>query len=262
MQIIHDTYLRNTLKLKSLCKTLYIPENTEDLKFIKRGHILGNGSNLLLNEVIETVIDTSKLNTKIEFHDGIITCGCSVRIQELIRYAQNLNLGGIEFLYSVPGLMGGIVCMNAGTRDKSISQFVKGVRIFDGELKYFTKEECQFTYRDSIFKERYLIYEVDLVLENKSYEKIEQGIKDRLKAVKSQDNSYPNAGTVFCKSSRISIRLSKMLKWGNARFSKKTSNWIVNLGNATYRDIKMLIKMSKFLHLFKQPKLEWVDWKR
>jgi UDP-N-acetylmuramate dehydrogenase len=87
---------------------------------------------------------------------GNITVGASVRLQKLIQFANENELGGIEYLYSVPGLVGGAVVMNAGRGRKfnqSISDYIVEVRYLENdELKSITKDQCRFEYRDSIFK--------------------------------------------------------------------------------------------------------------
>lgn len=274
----YDLKSKNTFRLTSICKTIYFPEAIRDLLSISEQckdsgyHILGNGSNILLNKFIEIpVVSMERLNRSLSIDEnGIITCGCSVKIQELIQYAKFKGYGGIEFLYSIPATIGGIVCMNAGRamdKEQSISKYVTSVRYFDGKrLVTLKKDECEFKQRSSIFKEKQLmIYDVQLELSKKINLKIEEDIQKRMEFSKNYlDMSNANAGSIFSTASPKVLKIMKGLRFGNAKFSPKTLNWILNLGNASYKDIKSLIVIAVFFHklLFKKIEMEIIDWER
>lgn len=77
---------------------------------------------------------------------------------------------------------------------------------------------------------------------------------------KTQHRRYPNAGSIFKKSSPISRFLSQGIKFGGAKMEK---NWINNVGNATFKDVYTLIKISTIInYLFlNKPELEIEIWK-
>jgi UDP-N-acetylmuramate dehydrogenase len=223
-------------------------------------NLSGGGSNLLIAErEIDCVISLREFNTKLDLNEGIITVGASVRLQKLIQFANENELGGIEYLYSVPGLVGGAVVMNAGRGRKfnqSISDYIVEVRYLENdELKSITKDQCRFEYRDSIFKNNpnRIVVEVDFEFDHVSIEESAKRREDRLKLCReTQDNSGRNFGTVFMKSDgKIMNFLKKThMHRGGASFSKITLNWIIKKDNGSYQDVKWLINRTENIHNF------------
>ncbi len=78
------------------------------------------------------------------------------------------GLKGLETLAGIPGSVGAAVYGNAGAFGHSLSERVFTVRFFDGAvIRSCSKEECQFQYRESVFKRRkdWVIFAVELELE-------------------------------------------------------------------------------------------------
>src|SRR5262249_24964352 len=74
---------------------------------------------------------------------------------------------GVETLAGIPGWAGAAVYGNAGAYGHSISERVVSVRFFDGErVRVFDNAECEFAYRESIFKrhKEWIIFSTDLAL--------------------------------------------------------------------------------------------------
>lgn len=268
-----------TLKIGGIAKNFYIPKSIDELldcvSFIKGEFlILGCGSNLLINDkkIFENVIYMKSVNKFINIIDGIITVGTSVRIQELINFANNNNFGGIEYLYSVPASVGGAIYMNAGRGkeyNKCISDYIIDVDIFDGkQIKTLKKNECKFEYRKSIFKEKKWI----ILSARFKFDKMEKNESDRLKnerikyARELQDNKQPNAGSVFRKYNNTIMNILKKIGLGwkeGISFSKSTINWLNNNGSGNYKQAKFLIDITEFIHkmFMKDIELEYIIWK-
>ena len=258
-----DLYGCNTMRLHSIARDYYEPESTEELQDLvqqltnekREYYILGAGSNVILPPKINRVIiGTGLLNNEITINEHKVICGASVRIQKLIRTCQKASIGGLEFLFSVPCFLGGAVYMNAGAGTKvSIADFIVSVKYFDPEtnsIKVINKDDADFSYRHSIFQSKqWVILCVELNLVESTFEEIEKRIQARLDfSHEKLDAGKPSCGSVFnVYNSRI-IDLLKGLKIGGACYSKKKSNWISNINNASYFDIKALIRVSEFLH--------------
>ena len=60
----------------------------------------------------------------------------------------------------------------------------------------------------------------------------------------------PSCGSVFCEGNRIVYRLLMGKRVGGAMYSKKTPDWISNMGNATASDVMALIEKGKKMHKF------------
>lgn len=258
-----DLYSHNTMRLHSIADELYYPESYEELKGLLKlfgadCHILAAGSNLILPpQVHRPVISLMKLNEKIELQeDGRVLSGCSVRVQKLIRFLQQNNLGGIEYLYSVPASVGGLVYMNGGRgreHNMAISDYLDAVDYLDMSdltIKSYIAQKTDFTYRHSPFQDMSVIILAGYFrFKNQKPELTEALIKERLDYSKKYLSAdKPSCGTAFCKGNRYIFRLLRGLRVGDAMFSKKTSNWISNVGNATYEDVCKLINKTRRIH--------------
>ena len=164
MRILADADLAKltTVKIGGTAKTLVIPESTEELiELIRKKtpvYYIGGGSNLLINDhEFEMVVDLRSFDTQITcLGEGRFRVGASLRLQKLINTINECGRGGIEYLYSVPGLVGGAVVMNAGRGAKqhqTLSDYIVSVDVVrNGEPITFSRKECAFGHRTSAFK--------------------------------------------------------------------------------------------------------------
>lgn len=257
-----DLFAQNTMRLHSVADTVYYPESNNELKELisnteSKYVLLAAGSNVLLPDHLSVpVISLMTLNDAIEIDDETVIVGCSVRVQKLIRFLQEHNLGGIEYLYSVPASVGGLVYMNGGrgkSMNMAISDYLETVEYLDlndMEIKTYTACCSDFSYRHSPFQDMSaIILSASFKFKNQEPEETERLIKDRLDYSKKHLSAdKPSCGTVFKKGNRIVYRLLRGMRRGGAMFSKKTSNWISNVDNASYEDICKLIKRAQFVH--------------
>jgi UDP-N-acetylmuramate dehydrogenase len=268
-----------TLKIGGPARKMLIPESEEELLSAVRQcrregtpfRIVGNGSNILVNDegLDEVIIKTTRACLRLECEGKTIYAGASVKIQRFVRFCAEHDLGGFEYLISVPATVGGVVFMNAGRGrhlNQQISDGITSVRVFDGEKIFeLNKDECQFKYREFIFhwKPNWVI--LGAYLELKAQDRLmgEQAIQERKDFVREQqDYRDPSAGSVF-KSGRLFVfKHAQGLKIGDAEFSKKAVNWINNRGQAKARDVLKLIKIVKWMNwlTFKKAKEELRLW--
>ena len=268
-----------TFKIGGPAEVLSIPEDEENLlaeiKYFQKNkipfRILGGGSNILVKDsgVKGFVIKNTRACSQLSIKKNIVEVGSSVRLQEFIRFCVKHNLEGMEYLYSVPGTIGGAIYTNAGRGKRhnlSISDKLVSVRIYDGErIRILNREECRFDYRSSIFqkKRNWVILSAKFKLLEQDKKTGEKKIKERLNFVKEhQDLKYPSAGTIFKKGSEFALKLMMGKQIGKARFSPKTSNWISNLGEAKAKDVIKLINYAKIIHILmlKNPVSEIEIW--
>ncbi len=268
----------NNLRLNSIAREFYIPESYNDLTTIKllndrkeRFYILSSGSNVLLKPFIKTpVIYLMELDKTLSYNKetNTVVAGCSVKIQTLINFLADNNLGGIEYLYSLPASVGGCVCMNAGRgkdHNVCISDYITSVEYLDGEvLNIIEKDKCEFSYRMSIFQNsKKIITKAFFQFPSQEKEIAKKIIKERLAYVKHyQEPKKPSLGSIFSNVDPRIMRRVKGLRVGNAAYSKKTLNWISNLGNASYIQIVILIDIVKLINFFlhKKATLEVKKW--
>lgn len=269
-----------TIKMGGIAENFYIPESVSELinlvKKIEEYYIISGGSNILMNDkkIFKNVISMSKVNLQIELlSDDKIFVGASVRIQKVIKTLNKWGLGGFEFLYSLPAMMGGIIYMNAGrgSDKKSISDFIYSVKVFDKktfQISEILNENCQFDYRKSLFQNnQYIILGATLKMNKIDLETSKKEINKRINHVKEkQDMRYPNFGSVFKNSNskimKIICFFSKFKIKKGIVYSDKSINWFINCGNGNFKEAINLINITKYIHkLFKKKcEVEVVIW--
>lgn len=270
MKILKDISMKKytTVHIGGNVKLMYVPESEDELldliKTQKPSLFVGGGSNILVSDrEFDSVVSLREFNRNIQNNgNGEYLVGGSVRLQTLINTINQDGFGGIEYLFSVPGLVGGATVMNAGggiAEGNSISDYIIEVNcIVDGEFISLKKDQCEFGHRTSIFKEtaKYIVTSVKFQFEAQEQSISEQKKKNRLDfCKKTQDSSSPNFGSVFKVFNpyiMVVIRKLQTTHKSGVHFSKKTDNWICNNGNGTfseaYKRINRVIKIHQFFH--------------
>lgn len=277
MKILNNVSLKKytTIKIGGIAEKFYIPENEKELidlmATIKEEKkvfcLLGNGSNLLINDEkeFENVILLKEFNENLRVESNYVYCGASVSIQGLINFINDRGLGGIEYLYSVPGTVGGAVAMNAGRGRKynqSISDYIDKVEVLiDNRKQILNREECEFSYRNSRFKNSNdVILGVFFQFENRDKKILDNARRERIEYSKdTQDIMYPNFGSVFSISNVRLMRIFKVFSVGyknGIMYSNKTTNWIVNRGEGNFRQAIKMIELTEKVHKILHQKIE------
>ncbi|GAA0873167.1 UDP-N-acetylmuramate dehydrogenase [Gangjinia marincola] len=121
--------------------------------------LLGGGSNMLLtNDVYKTVVHLNLKGKKVvERNDNkvIIECLAGENWHEFVLWSIDHDYGGLENLSLIPGNVGTSPIQNIGAYGvelKDVFHACEAVEIASGEIRKFSKEECEFDYRHSIFK--------------------------------------------------------------------------------------------------------------
>lgn len=242
---------------------MYFPANetelTEALEKAGNAPLIGGGSNLLIDDrgTFPAAICLREFNDFIEYDGDTVIAGAGVRLQRLIQNINEHGYGGIEYLYSVPGLVGGAVYMNAGRGRKynqCISDYLVSVRVLcDGTVRTLSREECGFSYRHSVFQEKTMI----IVSAAFEFQKMDTETSAKLRAERisltkqTQDNRYPNAGTTFCSADPKIMKLFMKTsghKSSGCHFSDMHPNWLQNRGNGTFDEATTLLNRVAFVH--------------
>lgn len=233
-----------------------IEELKEILKLSKENKIpltiIGNGSNILVTDKGIRGI-TAKLNFKnikienIADNKEKIDVDAGVPVGLLAQKLLKEEIAGFEELSGIPGTIGGAVIMNAGAHGKELKDILKKVTAMDynGNIHEFTNEECLFSYRNSRFqKEKYIILQATLELEKGNSTEIKEKMDEYMQFRKEkQPIEYPNAGSTFKRGEDfVTAKLIdeaglKGYKVGGAQVSEKHAGFIVNVDNATAKDV-------------------------
>ena len=123
--------------------------------------IIGGGSNILFTSDFKgTVLHPVFKGMKIEDEETekgyvIVSAGAGINWDDFVEWTVNKGFGGLENLSHIPGKVGATPVQNIGaygTEVKDLILKVKTVGVVDGSKRIFSNKECQFGYRDSIFK--------------------------------------------------------------------------------------------------------------
>ena len=130
--------------------------------------VIGGGTNLIVSDSGYRGIVLRYRGDRLLAANGRISADGGASLQDLVDFAIGRGLAGLETLSGIPGSVGAAIYGNAGAYGHSISERVLKVRFFDGAaLRIFDNQECQFQYRQSIFKQRkdWMILSVELRLD-------------------------------------------------------------------------------------------------
>lgn len=163
----------------SVSTIIELKQILEDTRFENK-FVLGGGSNLLLTKNVDAlVIHLHIKGISIDFEDDntvFLKIMAGENWHELVQYCLSKNYGGIENLSLIPGNTGTAPIQNIGAYGVELKDvFVRceTMSVKTQSIKTFTREECHFGYRDSIFKTRkkgnYIITSVTLKLSKKNH---------------------------------------------------------------------------------------------
>lgn len=121
--------------------------------------ILGGGSNILLTRDIDALVIHPGIGgiEKVFEDEEVVSLkvGAGEVWHEFVMHCVGQGYGGIENLSLIPGTVGAAPMQNIGAYGveiRHVVESVEAVRIENGEQKVFSNEECEFGYRESIFK--------------------------------------------------------------------------------------------------------------
>ena len=179
--------------------------------------VLGGGSNVLLTQDIKARVLKNEITGKEIVHEDqervTVKVGAGENWHEFVLFALDKNWGGIENLSLIPGSVGASPMQNIGAYGVEIKDVFESLEALNLEtlaLETFSHQDCQFGYRESVFKRslkgKYIITSVTYRLHKKhqlntSYGAIEQELE-------SQHITSPTIKDVS--EAVIAIRTSKL----------------------------------------------------
>ena len=236
--------------LKQLVDFLKILNNREKI------HIIEAGSNTLITDEIYdgVIIKLGKNFSRLSILDSkIIISGAGVLDRKLADYAADNSLTGFEFLSCIPGTVGGGIKMNAGCFEREIKDILISVQAIDklGNISTIPANKINFEYRNNDLSDELIFLSASFKGEKQDLTKIIEKMK-KLKSEKenNQPTKIKTGGSTFKnpikKTKRkvwelIKESVPSNTKFGDACISNKHSNFFVNKGNASFKDMKKLI---------------------
>lgn len=226
MKILNDFSLLkyNTFGINAQAKQFVAVKNVDELKDVltenaeKNKFILGGGSNMLLTQNIDALVIHIDLKGKkiVQENDDFVWVESQAgeNWHEFVLWTINQNFGGLENMSLIPGNVGTTPVQNIGAYGAEIKDtFVscEAINIKTQEKRTFIKSECNFGYRESIFKnevkDQYIITAVVFKLSKRNH-KINIDYGDIKNELLNQNISNPSL--IDVSNAIIAIRQSKL----------------------------------------------------
>jgi len=230
----------------------------EILRYIRERHIdyyiLGNGTNVIFPDsgYDGVVIRFGNKFSGITAEGDRITAQAGAPLAAVAARALDTGLEGLEFASGIPGTIGGAIAMNAGAYGGEMSQVVTESLCIDknGCLIRLVGDEHDFGYRNSrIQNEGLVVLETTMILRHGDKDEIRRKMADyNSRRREKQPLNLPGAGSVFKRpkgyyaGQLIQECGLKGYTIGGAKVSDKHCGFIVNIGNATSKDVLDLIR--------------------
>ncbi len=220
---------------------------------------LGGGANILVSDAgIRGIVMDMRSFADIsvdESGEGIrARVGAGLPVSDAAADLAHRGLAGLDFLYAMPGSVGGAVWMNARCYGSSIIDVLSSVDMVTrgGVAKTYEPREGDFAYKVSPFQTNgAVILSATLRLRSEEPAAIWARMREHEEDRSTKGHfSGPSAGSVFKNNREFGSPSGKIIdslglrghQIGGARISDQHANIIINTGNATAADIRALIE--------------------
>ena len=257
----------NWFNIGGKTKVFFKPYDLQDLiKFLKtynnRGKIfvLGAGSNILFtDEIFDGVIIKlgKRFNNISKLSENRVIAGSIVLDKNLSNFAEQNEIGSLEFLSCIPGSVGGGIRMNSGCYNREFKDILVSVQAidFNGNILSIPSKNIEFKYRSINLSKNLIFLSGTFEGIKREKELISKEItKLREKKNKSQPSRIKTGGSTFKNPDRkFSMKAWEIIKnsvpedihFGDAGISNEHSNFFVNKNNAKFKDMFKLIEFVK-----------------
>jgi UDP-N-acetylenolpyruvoylglucosamine reductase len=221
--------------------------------------VLGAGSNLLVSDsgVQATVLCTKKHLSKVLFlADGSVVVEAGVMLPRLAVLCALSGLSGMEPLSGIPGTVGGALSMNAGAYGQNIGALTEWVEVVDteGGIHRVEARAIRFGYREAEYPVQGIVVRAGF----RFVPGTREGVFERMREVnekrrasqpwgeKTFGSSFKNPPGGVGKARELLERAGmKGEAEGDACFSPKHANFLVNRGRATAADVRRLLSRGQ-----------------
>ncbi|MFW5828482.1 MAG: UDP-N-acetylmuramate dehydrogenase [Alkalispirochaeta sp.] len=218
--------------------------------------VLGGGANIVVSDAgIRGVVVYLGDLADISSSGSVVSAQAGAAISDVAAYAADRSLQGLEFIYAMPGSVGGAVWMNARCYGGEIFPVLRRVHYVtrSGKAGTYTPRQEDFGYKISPFQDGTRIIttvEFGLTAAPGQRDSLWRIMREHEADRRSKGHfAYPCAGSIF-KNDRafgqpsgriIDEQGLRGLTRGGARVSEQHGNIIVNTGGATASDIRELV---------------------
>jgi len=204
--------------------------------------LLGGGNNLLVSPNPPKMAMLSKLFDFLHVKNGFLHIGAATASGKILSYAKKHNIKNFELMQKLPGTLGGMIKMNAGLKEWEIFNHLKAIRTENG---WIDKDDIEFGYRHTNIKGT--IYEASFEIEDG----FDNSLLEMFKKLRDNQPKLPSAGSCFKNPpNNFAGKLLdesglKNFKIGDMAFCETHANFLVNLGNGTFKEAIELIELAK-----------------
>ncbi len=213
--------------------------------------VIGVGSNLLVRDggIKGVVIRLGKGFANVVVDGPYIEVGAGMLDRNVALTAQEEGIGGLEFLCSIPGTIGGALRMNAGCYGSEIKDVLEYAVAMDpkGNLHQLSAEECGFSYRHCTVPADWIFVSARLKGRQSNVTEIGQIMTKMLaQREETQPVHTRTGGSTFANPDGhkawelIDQAGCRGMKIGGAQVSELHCNFLVNTGDATAEDLETL----------------------
>ncbi len=233
--------------------------------------VIAGGTNLIVSDAGFDGVVLRFTGTRISNHGARLRVEAGLPLQDVVDHSITIGLRGMETMTGIPGSLGAAVYGNAGAYGRSINECVQSVVFTDGDrTRVFENAQCEFDYRESIFKRNkdWIILSAELSFEPGNSKELRQRA-DEIRAIR--DAKYPPsmkcAGSIFknCFFAHLPSAVqavvppnivregkvpsawfleqvgAKGMRAGNIQVATYHANLIYNDGNGTAADVAKII---------------------
>lgn len=240
--------------------------------------VIGGGTNIVVSDRGVNGLVIMMAAGAVEIAGSAISAGAGASLLAMVGGASANGLWGMEALAGIPGTFGGAVRGNAGAYGATVGELVEEVAALDTatlEIRTFSREECRFGYRRSMFKTRpdLVILSARLGLMPGEVERVRQAAAETIEKRGGLLRSEKCAGSYFlnpevpegvpilrrfeeerkirCRNCRIpagwlieraGLRGRRL---GGAMVSERHANYIINTGAATALEVRQLAELVR-----------------
>ena len=257
----------NWFNIGGSTKIYFKPTNLNELieflklsKDYKNLFVIGAGSNILFKDDTfdGVVIKLSKNFSRISLlNQNNIIAGSGVLDKTVSDFAMENSLSGFEFLSCIPGTIGGGIRMNSGCFGYEFKDILVSVQAVNrtGEVLTIPAKDILFDYRSCSLSKDLIFLSATFKGTKNEKEKIkEKTISLKIKKEKAQPTRIKTGGSTFKNPIKqtnkkvweiIKESVPNDIQFGDATISSKHTNFFINKGNASYKDMKKLIDFVK-----------------
>ena len=204
--------------------------------------IIGHTNNILISPTPPPLMMLSKDFSFIKLNNNILTIGCATSTGQIFSFVKRHNIQGFEFMFQLPGSLGGLIAMNAGVKEYEVFNILKELKVNNRWIK---KEDIEYGNRFA---------KLNGVVTEARFE-VKQGFNqhqvETVLKLRSNQPKKPTLGSTFLNpkgdhAGRLIQAVGlKGYQCGAMQWSSIHANFLVNHGKGTFNEAIALIELAK-----------------